>query len=56
MRALLNSRVFFLKTFLIKLLNRMMPRTFIPLYHMVTFSRTPYHEVVLQWKWQEKVL
>ncbi|CAB4036751.1 kynurenine 3-monooxygenase [Paramuricea clavata] len=56
MRALLNSRVFFVKTFLIKLLNRMMPRTFIPLYHMVAFSRTPYHEVVLQWKWQEKIV
>ncbi|XP_028393248.1 uncharacterized protein LOC114517663 [Dendronephthya gigantea] len=56
MRALLNSRIFFAKTFLIKLLNWLMPRTFIPLYHMVAFSRTPYHKVVSQWKWQDKIV
>ncbi|XP_046858911.1 kynurenine 3-monooxygenase-like [Xenia sp. Carnegie-2017] len=56
MRKLLNTRVFFLKTFLIKVLNRLMPRTFIPLVNMVAFSRIPYHEAVVRWNWQEKMV
>lgn len=56
MRSLVNSRVFLAKTYLMKLLHKLMPGTFIPLYHMVAFSRIPYHQVVKKWKWQDKMV
>nr|KAF6276407.1 kynurenine 3-monooxygenase [Pipistrellus kuhlii] len=39
-----------------RLLHAIMPSTFIPLYTMVTFSRIRYHEAVLRWRWQKKVI
>ena len=46
MRAHVNSRVFLLRKSLDNLLHAVFPRTFIPLYSMVAFSRIPYHQVV----------
>ncbi|WKY11239.1 hypothetical protein Q1695_003088 [Nippostrongylus brasiliensis] len=37
-------------------LNRLFPKTWIPLYSMITFTRIPYHEVVENRKWQDKLL
>uniref|UniRef100_A0A3Q3GKV7 Kynurenine 3-monooxygenase n=1 Tax=Labrus bergylta TaxID=56723 RepID=A0A3Q3GKV7_9LABR len=37
------------------LLHFIMPKTIIPLYTMVTFTRTRYHEAVQRWHWQDKV-
>ena len=33
-----------------------MPKTWIPLYTMVTFTRTPYRKCIEGKKWQDKVL
>uniref|UniRef100_A0A914DQW9 Kynurenine 3-monooxygenase n=1 Tax=Acrobeloides nanus TaxID=290746 RepID=A0A914DQW9_9BILA len=37
-------------------MNRYFPKFWIPLYSMVTFTRIPYHQVILRRKWQDKVL
>uniref|UniRef100_A0A3B3T5I7 Kynurenine 3-monooxygenase n=1 Tax=Paramormyrops kingsleyae TaxID=1676925 RepID=A0A3B3T5I7_9TELE len=55
MRSHVNSRWFLFRKFLDNFLHRIMPRTIIPLYTMVTFSRMRYHEAVRQWQWQNKV-
>ncbi|TKR66772.1 hypothetical protein L596_023014 [Steinernema carpocapsae] len=36
--------------------NKWLPSTWVPLYSMVTFTRTPYHKVVEVRKWQDQVL
>ncbi|KAG8444524.1 hypothetical protein GDO86_009619, partial [Hymenochirus boettgeri] len=56
MRVHVNSKWFRLRKRVDNILNMLMPRTFIPLYTMVTFSGIRYHEVVLRWKWQNKVI
>ncbi|KAM5302053.1 LOW QUALITY PROTEIN: kynurenine 3-monooxygenase [Glossophaga mutica] len=56
MRAHINSRWFIFQKNVEKFLHTIMPSTFIPLYTMVTFSRIRYHEAVLRWHWQKKVL
>ncbi|XP_072265191.1 kynurenine 3-monooxygenase [Pyxicephalus adspersus] len=56
MRAHVNSKWFIFRKYLDNFLHTLMPSTFIPLYSMVTFSRIRYHEVILRWKWQNKVV
>ena len=46
LRAHVNSRIFVFKKFLENIVYTIFPRTFIPLYPMVAFTRIPYHEVV----------
>uniref|UniRef100_A0A3B3C5L9 Kynurenine 3-monooxygenase n=1 Tax=Oryzias melastigma TaxID=30732 RepID=A0A3B3C5L9_ORYME len=36
-------------------LHFFLPKTIIPLYTMVTFTRIPYHQAVERWHWQNKV-
>ncbi|XP_029449868.1 kynurenine 3-monooxygenase isoform X2 [Rhinatrema bivittatum] len=54
MRAHVNSKWFLFRKYLDNFLHAVMPSTIIPLYTMVTFSRRRYHDVVQQWKWQNK--
>ncbi|XP_043341317.1 LOW QUALITY PROTEIN: kynurenine 3-monooxygenase [Cervus elaphus] len=56
MRAHVNSRWFIFQKNIERFLHAIMPSTFIPLYTMVTFSRIRYHEAVLRWHWQKKVI
>uniref|UniRef100_A0A8C0XQI8 Kynurenine 3-monooxygenase n=1 Tax=Castor canadensis TaxID=51338 RepID=A0A8C0XQI8_CASCN len=56
MRSHVNSWQFLLQTSIERFLHALMPSTFIPLYTMVTFSRIRYHEAVLRWHWQNKVI
>ena len=46
MRSHVTSRFFLFRKYIDNALNRMFPRSFVPLYSMVAFSRIPYHEVV----------
>uniref|UniRef100_A0AAY4EIA4 Kynurenine 3-monooxygenase n=1 Tax=Denticeps clupeoides TaxID=299321 RepID=A0AAY4EIA4_9TELE len=55
MRAHVNSRWFLFRKYLDNALHFVMPQTIIPLYTMVTFTRTRYHEAVEHWRWQNKV-
>lgn len=54
MRDKTASRLFRLGKAVERTLHRAMPRRFVPLYHLVTFGRTPYAEAVrrarLQWR------
>uniref|UniRef100_A0A9J7ZUB6 Kynurenine 3-monooxygenase n=1 Tax=Cyprinus carpio carpio TaxID=630221 RepID=A0A9J7ZUB6_CYPCA len=56
MRAHVNSRYFLFRKYLDNFLHFIMPKTIIPLYTMVTFTRTRYHEAVKRWHWQNKVI
>ncbi|KAG9275530.1 kynurenine 3-monooxygenase [Astyanax mexicanus] len=56
MRSHVNSRYFLFRKYLDGALNYIMPKTIIPLYTMITFTRTRYHEAVIQWQWQNKVI
>ncbi|KAM4607104.1 kynurenine 3-monooxygenase [Polymixia lowei] len=56
MRAHVNSKWFIFRKRLDNVLNFFMPKTIIPLYTMVTFTRTRYHEAVKHWHWQDKVI
>lgn len=56
MRAHVNSKWFRFRKYVDDLLHIIMPRTIIPLYTMVTFTRTRYHEAVNRWHWQDKVI
>ncbi|XP_041491213.1 kynurenine 3-monooxygenase isoform X2 [Microtus oregoni] len=56
MRAHVNSRWFLFQRLLNRFLHAIMPSTFIPLYTMVAFTRIRYHEAVLRWQWQKKVI
>lgn len=59
MRDHTGSRWFLAKKQFEKMLARVMPGWFVPLYSMVTFSRTPYGEAVerdrRQWRWVKGV-
>uniref|UniRef100_A0A665TLR1 Kynurenine 3-monooxygenase n=1 Tax=Echeneis naucrates TaxID=173247 RepID=A0A665TLR1_ECHNA len=55
MRAHVNSKWFLFRKHVDNILHFIMPRTIIPLYTMVTFTRTRYHEAVERWHWQDKV-
>ncbi|XP_054592051.2 kynurenine 3-monooxygenase [Nothobranchius furzeri] len=56
MRAHVNSRWFLFRKHVETFLHLIMPKKIIPLYTMVTFTRTRYHKVVERWHWQEKVI
>ena len=56
MRSHVNSRMFLLRKYLDNFLNFMFPRTFVPLYTMVAFTRIPYHEAVERQRWQRRVI
>ncbi|KAM5237694.1 kynurenine 3-monooxygenase [Ctenodactylus gundi] len=56
MRAHVNSRWFLFQKNVERLLHAIMPSTFIPLYTMVAFTRIRYHEAVLRWHWQKKMI
>ncbi|XP_056148062.1 kynurenine 3-monooxygenase [Lampris incognitus] len=56
MRAHVNSKWFLFRKYLDNVLHFFMPNTIIPLYTMVTFTRTRYHEAVIHWHWQDKVI
>uniref|UniRef100_A0A3Q3DTA2 Kynurenine 3-monooxygenase n=1 Tax=Hippocampus comes TaxID=109280 RepID=A0A3Q3DTA2_HIPCM len=55
MRAHVNSKWFLFRKHVDNILHFLMPKTIIPLYTMVTFTRTRYHEAVNHWHWQDKV-
>ncbi|KAM3842227.1 kynurenine 3-monooxygenase-like [Diretmus argenteus] len=56
MRAHVNSKWFLFRKQIDNLLHFLFPRTIVPLYTMVTFTRTRYHEAVKRWHWQNKVI
>ena len=56
MRSHVNSWSFLLKKKLDGFLHFLMPRTFIPLYTMVSFTRIPYATIVSRNRWQSKVV
>ncbi|CAN9500055.1 unnamed protein product [Ophioblennius macclurei] len=56
MRAHVNSKWFLFRKHVDNVLHFLMPKTIIPLYTMVTFTRTRYHKAVERWHWQDKVI
>lgn len=56
LRSLVNSFWFLLERKAMYALNRLMPKTFIPLHTMVTYTHIPFHEVVERNQWQEKMV
>ncbi|CAG6017879.1 kynurenine 3-monooxygenase [Menidia menidia] len=56
MRAHVNSKWFIFRKHVDNVLHLLMPKTIIPLYTMVTFTRTRYHQAVERWHWQDKVI
>lgn len=56
MRASVNSKLFLLRKYLDNFLFMLFPNSWIPLYTMVSFTRTRYHECLSQRLWQDKVL
>ncbi|XP_040034018.1 kynurenine 3-monooxygenase isoform X1 [Gasterosteus aculeatus] len=56
MRAHVNSKWFIFRKHVDNFLHFLMPSTIVPLYTMVTFTRTRYHEAVDRWHWQDKVI
>ncbi|XP_034041456.1 kynurenine 3-monooxygenase [Thalassophryne amazonica] len=56
MRAHVNSKWFLFRKYVDNILHFLLPKTIIPLYTMVTFTRIRYHEAVQRWRWQNKVI
>ncbi|XP_067901376.1 kynurenine 3-monooxygenase isoform X1 [Heterodontus francisci] len=56
MRKHVNSKWFIFRKYVDNFLHFCMPRTVVPLYAMVTFTRIRYHEVIQRSKWQNKVI
>ncbi|KAI4786425.1 hypothetical protein KUCAC02_037124, partial [Chaenocephalus aceratus] len=56
MRAHVNSKWFLFRKHLDNFLHFLLPNTIVPLYTMVTFTRTRYHKAVDRWQWQDKVI
>ncbi|XP_056327491.1 kynurenine 3-monooxygenase [Danio aesculapii] len=56
MRAHVNSKYFIFRKYLDNLLHFLMPKTIVPLYTMVTFTRTRYNDAVNRWHWQNTVI
>ncbi|VDM59776.1 unnamed protein product [Angiostrongylus costaricensis] len=56
LKDLVNHPSYKLRKKLDLFLNRIFPKTWIPLYSMVTFTRIPYHQVMEDRGWQDKVL
>ncbi|KAK3595984.1 hypothetical protein CHS0354_032499 [Potamilus streckersoni] len=55
MRQSVNSCLFLLRKKVDNFLSWLFPRNWIPLYAMVAFTRTRYHECILKRQWQDKV-
>uniref|UniRef100_UPI00398ECD0F kynurenine 3-monooxygenase n=1 Tax=Pristiophorus japonicus TaxID=55135 RepID=UPI00398ECD0F len=56
MRKHVNSKWFIFRKNVDNFLHFCMPKTIVPLYTMVTFTRIRYHEVIQRSKWQSKVI
>ncbi|KAI6189760.1 Kynurenine 3-monooxygenase [Aphelenchoides bicaudatus] len=56
LKDLVNKIPYKLRKKLDLFLNRLFPKSWIPLYSMVTFTRTPYRDIVAERKHQDKVL
>ncbi|KAM7408222.1 hypothetical protein PAMA_002085 [Pampus argenteus] len=56
MRAHVNSKWFLFRKRVDNILHFLMPKTIIPLYTMVTFTRTRYHKAIERWHWQDQVV
>merc|ERR1712137_25966 len=55
MRASVASTLFLMRKSIEKVVHRLLPNTFIPLYTMVAFTTIPYHEVIARDKRQSKI-
>jgi len=56
MRDLVGSRIFVLKKKLDNLLHKILPRWYLPLYTMITFTRIPYADARQRAKTQQRVI
>ncbi|KHJ89313.1 hypothetical protein OESDEN_10865 [Oesophagostomum dentatum] len=56
LKDLVNHRLYKLRKKVDLFLNRLFPNKWIPLYSMVTFTRTPYHQIVEERKRQDRLL
>lgn len=56
MRKSVNSKMFLLRKKLDNFLYKLFPNSWIPLYTMVSFSRTRYHECIKRREWQDQML
>ncbi|XP_067680999.1 kynurenine 3-monooxygenase-like isoform X1 [Haliotis asinina] len=56
MRKSVNSPLFLLRKRIDNLLYTLFPKSWIPLYTMVSFTRTRYHECINKRKWQDQVI
>ncbi|RUS70249.1 hypothetical protein EGW08_021994, partial [Elysia chlorotica] len=56
MRSHVNSKLFLLRKKMDNFLHMLFPRTWIPLYTMVSFTRTRYHQCISRRAWQDKVI
>ncbi|CAG0882078.1 unnamed protein product [Cyprideis torosa] len=56
MRYLVNSKMFRIRKFMDRILYSFVPSFWVPLYTMVTFTRTPYRECIENKQWQDRVL
>jgi len=56
MRDLVNSKTFLMRKTLDTLLNTLFPRSWIPLYSMVAFTRIPYKKCINDRKWQDLMI
>jgi kynurenine 3-monooxygenase len=56
MRHHVNSWQFLFRKYVDTVLHFIFPGFFIPLYSMVSFSRIPYHQVVVRNNWQKKLV
>lgn len=55
MRSSVASRLFLWRKSIEKIVHRIIPNTFIPLYTMVAFTTIPYHQVIARDKKQSKI-
>ncbi|KAK3094065.1 hypothetical protein FSP39_023696 [Pinctada imbricata] len=55
MRKSVNSRLFLMRKSLDNMLYKIFPSSWVPLYTMVSFTRTRYHECIAKRKWQDEV-
>ncbi|GFO16873.1 kynurenine 3-monooxygenase [Plakobranchus ocellatus] len=56
MRSHVNSTMFLLRKQLDNILHKLFPQTWVPLYTMVSFTRTRYHECISHRQWQDKIV
>jgi kynurenine 3-monooxygenase len=56
MRDLVNSRTFLIRKKFDSLLNTLLPKHWIPLYSMVTFTRIPYKKCLKDRQWQDLMI